>query len=481
MSVINKETDLDQMIELKSTPKLGNGNMSRSVAPLDTYQRILPLMPAAGLSHVVDVTSLDILGIPIFVGFGSDKVDKQLSNFVDWAPRPFREKVEYALANADRFPSQAPSKGSKPVFVAGKGPTNLEAKVSAMMEAIERFSARYPSCQPVVGSYSTMLKRGDIDVLDPRALILISPDAFDADQELEWVLGTELGTGKEVWVPADAATLSYQPSLASRVCSDTPTGLGAGNTMEEAVSHGLAEAIEHDSWTLAVVRNSFSSAKNGLLDILFGKAIEDQPASKVLEEAKEASFIRLDLTSIEHIQPLAELISQIRKAGIQLNVYVVTSDIEIPTFSVSVAGFAEGQDGGGLGAHPDARVAFSRAVTEAAQQRIIMHARSFFPQAQLIARWQPIFGEQANAAPGEAACRFSDVTSFSASDILDDIHYMLDTLASQGLNQVIVVDLTKPEFNIPVVKVIVPGLADYWTSSTVPDWRALGSRVRRYI
>lgn len=467
------------MIQLKSAPKLRNGNLTRSVAPIDTYRHILPLMSAAGLSHVVELTTLDILGIPIFVGFGSYEVNAQLKKFSKQVPETVRTKLAVALANADRFPVDNSINEREPIFVAGKGLTSLEAKVSAMMEAIERYSARYPSSRPVVRSYRDMCKRDDMDVLDPRSLVLISPSAFDLDQELEWVAGTELVRGEEVWVPADAATCSYKPHQAPRICSDTPTGLGAGNTLEEAVNHGLAEAIEHDGWTLAVVRNSLASFKNGLLDILIGQTIEKKPISKVWDETKDATFIPLDLASIENNPSLAELIGQIRKAGISFNVYIVTSDIEIPTFSVSIAGFAEGQDGGGLGTHPDARIALARAVTEAAQQRIVMYARSFLPQAQLISSWQSLPWEK--TVSDDYTFGFDTVESFSHIDILDDIRHMMGKLANQGLEQVIVVDLTKPEFNIPVVKVIVPGLADYWTSNTTPDWNALGPRVRRYI
>ena len=470
------------VIELMDRPKIGDGAISRAVFPLETYHRILPLMSDAGLSHVIEITNFDVLGLPVFFAFGSDGIEAQLAKFTEQAPDVLREKLEFALANADRFPAGNSSSVRRPVFGAGKGATGLDAKLSAMMEAIERFSARYPSFTPIVGSYREMLEKGDREVLDPRLLILQSPDSFDANQELEWVAGTKLGQGDEIWVPADAATFSYQPRFASRICSDTPTGLGAGNTLEEAVSHGLAEAIEHDGWTLAVVRSSISSAKNDILNLFFGITEGQQSTSPVLGHTEEAAFIRLDLGSVEGVQPVGELLDRIRKAEVRLNVYWVTTDIGIPIFSVSIEGLVDGQDGGGLGAHPDARVAISRALTEAAQQRLLIGTRSYFPQAQLHSRLHSIpWKGMADGLGKESRCSFSDIASASYSNILDDIHYMMQKLAEQGLEQVIVVDLTKHEFNIPVVKVIVPGLADYWTSNTSPNWNALGPRVRRYI
>ena len=470
------------IIELKNAFKFGNGMTSRAVSPLETYHHIRPLMPDTGLSHVIEITTLDILGLPVYIAFGSDGIEEQLARFMEQAPEAIRTKLEFALANADRFPAGNSSSMCGPVFGAGKGVTSLDAKLSAMMEAIERYSARFLSSKPVVGSYKEMLDKGDKEVLDPRLLVLQSPDTFDANQELEWVTGTRLGQRDEIWVPADAATFSYKPRLVPRICSDTPTGLGAGNTLEEAVSHGLAEAIEHDSWTLAIVRSSVSSAQNGILNILFGKNEGQQSIHPVLEQTEGAAFIRLDLDSIGSVQPLGELIDRVRKAGNRLDVYWISTDIGVPTFAVSIEGLVGGQDGGGLGAHPDARVALSSALTESAQQRLIIGARSYFPQAHLISRWQSIpWEEMADEMGKENNFSFDDVESVSYVNILDDINHMIRKLAGQGLEQVIVVDLTKPEFNIPVVKVIVPGLADYWTSNSVPNWKALGPRVRRYV
>jgi len=467
------------MIELKDAPKIGNGNLSRTIAPMDTYHRIHPLMPNAGLSYVLEITALDTLGIPIYVGFGSIEVDKRLRYFTERAPKDIRKKLEQVMASAETFLSDDFPDGRESIFAAGKGPTSLEAKVSAMMEAIERFSARRPSSSPVVASYNEMLRKGDKDVLDPRSLVLQSPAAFDENQKLEWVTGTELKCKKEIWVPADAATFSYQPRQAPRICSDTPTGLGAGNTIEEAISHGLAEAIEHDSWTLAVVRSSVSSAQKGILDILFGETDSNQPVPPILEKTDGAAFVRLDMDSLEGFQPLAKVVGRIRRAGIRVNVYWVTTDLGIPTFSVAMAGLVKGKDGGGLGTHPDARIALTRALTEAAQQRLILGASSYLQQVQLLSYWQSIPWEK--TADRESTCELKDVESFSYSNILEDIRHMMQKLTNQGLEQVIIVDLTKPEFNIPVVKVIVPGLADYWTSNTAPNWNALGPRVKRYV
>ena len=52
-----------------------------------------------------------------------------------------------------------------------------------------------------------------------------------------------------------------------------------------------------------------------------------------------------------------------------------------------------------------------------------------------------------------------DATANQDSPTLnEDLQWELARLQAAGLNQVIVVDLTMPEFNLPVVKIVIPGL-----------------------
>ena len=53
---------------------------------------------------------------------------------------------------------------------------------------------------------------------------------------------------------------------------------------------------------------------------------------------------------------------------------------------------------------------------------------------------------------------FADVPSATHADLATDRDYLLGRLRSVGLEQVIAIDLTNERFDIPVVRVIVPGL-----------------------
>jgi ribosomal protein S12 methylthiotransferase accessory factor len=63
--------------------------------------------------------------------------------------------------------------------------------------------------------------------------------------------------------------------------------------------------------------------------------------------------------------------------------------------------------------------------------------------------------------------QFSEIKSYVNDDILDDIKLILSRLRSNGLNQVIVVDLTNTQIKIPVVRTIVPGLETFKITKAV--------------
>jgi ribosomal protein S12 methylthiotransferase accessory factor len=76
---------------------------------------------------------------------------------------------------------------------------------------------------------------------------------------------------------------------------------------------------------------------------------------------------------------------------------------------------------------------------------------------------------------------FASIETCRSRDILDDIRFMMRRLRAAGLEQVIGVDLTRPEVGLPVVKVIVPGLEHWSARHFDPDLILLGPRARRYL
>ena len=75
---------------------------------------------------------------------------------------------------------------------------------------------------------------------------------------------------------------------------------------------------------------------------------------------------------------------------------------------------------------------------------------------------------------------FSEVRTFSYDDILDDIKLILSNLKARGLAKAIVVNLTNSKLNIPVIRVIVPGLESFKINKAVIGRRAKES-VKKWL
>jgi ribosomal protein S12 methylthiotransferase accessory factor len=130
----------------------------------------------------------------------------------------------------------------------------------------------------------------------------------------------------------------------------------------------------------------------------------------------------------------------------------------------------------GAGCHPDRNVALARALTEAAQHRLtrIAGSREDLPSSgyrsppeKVIARQRQIIIEE------PCGCNFTDVPTFDGQTFTDDLEWLLRKVSSAGLDRILVIDLTLPEYSIPVVRVVIPGLED---SVGINDY-AFGSRA----
>ena len=70
---------------------------------------------------------------------------------------------------------------------------------------------------------------------------------------------------------------------------------------------------------------------------------------------------------------------------------------------------------------------------------------------------------------------FREVPSFNSDDLGRDLRWELEQLRAAGISRVIAVDLTRPEFVIPVIRVVIPGLeGDIRHPHYVPGARARG-------
>ncbi|MEQ9349874.1 MAG: YcaO-like family protein, partial [Alphaproteobacteria bacterium] len=78
---------------------------------------------------------------------------------------------------------------------------------------------------------------------------------------------------------------------------------------------------------------------------------------------------------------------------------------------------------------------------------------------------------------GVAERRFQDVQTASHATFEEDILHVLECLAGVDIQSVCAVNLTKDEFDIPVVKILVPGLEGIVDSASY----VYGARARAFV
>jgi ribosomal protein S12 methylthiotransferase accessory factor len=78
--------------------------------------------------------------------------------------------------------------------------------------------------------------------------------------------------------------------------------------------------------------------------------------------------------------------------------------------------------------------------------------------------------------PSARTVAYSDMPSHATNYVLDDIFTILDSLCERNLTTVAVVDMTKEDIGIPVVRVVVPGL-----EQCTMDKDRVGARARSLL
>ena len=402
-------------LNLSRCPKKYFLGTHRALDPEETLKIVEPKAKAIGVTRVSDITGLDRVGIPIYS-----------------CVRP------------------RAAEGAVSVY-SGKGVTDVLARVSALMEALERYSAEVrPQDEGIMikGSYKELSPR--YSLVDPATLILPNVTSYSPSATLRWIKGYDLVQREEVLVPVSTVFHPYTPKEDLHIFKTNTNGLASGNTIEEAILHGLMEVIERDAWSLAEL------SKDG---------------GELIEVSEEYELVR-------------GLIEKFEKALIEIHLRNITSDLGIPVIA-AVSDDLLLKDPAlltiGFGAHLDPEIAAVRALLEVAQSRLvqIQGAREDTYRAELmrIMGYERI--KRLNRhwfSESEEVVKLTDMPRLAKDDILDEIMFVVDLLKKKGFERVIVVDLTRPEVSIPTVRVIVPGLEVY-----AIDQDRVGARGRECV
>ncbi|MBB2794973.1 UNVERIFIED_ORG: ribosomal protein S12 methylthiotransferase accessory factor [Rhizobium pisi] len=323
------------------------------------------------------------------------------------------------------------------VIAQGKGLTDIDAKVSTVMEALERAVAGEPFVDRVRGSASGLRAMGyEIDRLD--GLIAIHKPELGPDEETDWVAGIDLLTGEQIYIPFEAVLLDRTRDARYWMSSD---GLASGNNLDEAIFHGVLERIERDAHVLWQV-GAESDRYAGCVDPC---GFQDRA--------------------------LIELAGKIEASGLALRLFDITSDIAIPCFT-AMLGPGDcvpdprrrhgGRDirlaevTGGTGAHLSPVRAAIRAVTEAAQSRLtyISGARDDISPATFTRSLPPLLRRAFEAVPGSPRPE----PEHQRGDLAQMLQHVLEALRTKGIGSVIAVRLSEDTLPFSVVKVVIPAL-----------------------
>ncbi len=390
----------------------------RIVAPEQTLARVAPFLPVMGITRVANVTGLDEVGIPVVM-----------------VTRPNSRSVSVSQ---------------------GKGVTLAAAKASGVMESIEGYHAERIALPLKYASFEEL--RWTHPIVDVGRLPRLAGGAFTPHTPMLWIEGQDLLAGGTKWVPFEMVhlnfTLPLPPGSGSFLAGSN--GLASGNCAAEAIAHAITELVERDAATLWRLKD---------------------------RAAQDAT--RLDPATVA--DPVCRsLLDRFDAAGVDVGVWEITSDVGLPAFLCRIVAREDAPQQSvrpalGMGCHVAREVALSRALTEAAQSRLtfIAGARDDMPRAEYerhldpaqYARWKQ------RIADGEGTCDFAACPTFSGRSIDDDLAFQLDRLHAVGIEEAVAVDLTKPEFGIPVARLVIPGLEGVDES---PDY-LLGARARSVV
>lgn len=323
---------------------------------------------------------------------------------------------------------------------AGKGRSADQARVSALCEALERFSGVYQgdearlraSCGELGAAafapgdllnfsdtqYRERDRRNARD-LDRRRWI---PAPLPAGTAIDWTPGWSLRTHDRRYVPLAYCYAEAPADAGTAYCTTCSNGVAAGTCLEEAILQALLELIERDAAAIWW----YSRARRPAID---------------LESFADPYFDALQ--------------ADYRHRGWTLWVLDLTHDLGIAT-CVALA-HEPGQDrfAIGFGCHLEPRLAVQRALTELNQL--------FDPSGPRRTPWdrELLDRDYLFPQPDRPLVTAASLPRITGADLRADIEHCTTRLERAGL-ELVVVDKTRPDIGLHVAQVIVPGLRHFW-------------------
>ncbi|WP_013334724.1 TOMM precursor leader peptide-binding protein [Gloeothece verrucosa] len=340
----------------------------------------------------------------------------------------------------------------------GKGKTDLQAQVSGLGEGIERYSGVFQGDEPrEKKSYQQLRDKA----IHPNACMNFSPEQyknweawnathpsycekipypFDEGRSIDWTPVWSLTHQEFRYLPTAYCYFGY-PKPPKPDCWADSNGCAAGNTLEEAILQGFMELVERDCVALWWYNRIKKPEVN-------------------LESFEEPYF-----QNLKHYY-------QILKRD--LWVLDITSDFNIPAFAaISRRIDQEIEDIiYGFGAHLEPKIAISRALTEVNQNLMNVGTANADGSTRYPVYSEPLalnwwktatIKNQPYLAPDPQlkAKTWRDYPQVWSNDLLDDVRTCQQLVEAKGM-EMLVLDQTRPDIGLKVVKVIVPGMCHFW-------------------
>jgi ribosomal protein S12 methylthiotransferase accessory factor len=370
-----------------------------------TLQRTKDQLRKIGVTRIASITDLDRIGIPVF---------------------------------STIRPSAA--KGAISIY-SGKGATEEQARISAIMEGFERCLAERSGINAnieddisepsLIESYKNGAESHNL--LMPSELLL--PEQLMPDKLVEWTGGWDLLNNEEIFVATNSVYHPYDapPGQCAKLFRSNTNGLASGNVLEEAIFHGLLEVIERDALSTAEFHRN--------------------PGKELI------------LTEDDGIN--YELLQRFKDAGVEIKLWLLSHDTGIPTV-LAVTDDIKLKDPAllvmGAGSHLQPEIAIRRAITEAAQSRVVqIHgAREDTDREKFVRKIGYERMKRMNSFwynEGESIT-FAEMQDISTGTPAENIDVVLDHL-KKIVEKAIVVNLSRESVAVPVVRVIIPTFEMY--------------------
>ena len=341
---------------------------------------------------------------------------------------------------------------------AGKGSSPQQSRASALCEALERYSGALHGDEiRRRSSYAELARGGERPAIHPNEVQLFSerqldharelnrgghpynivPPRLDPQAQIDWTPVWSLTRKRPCYLPT---SMLYSVPAENRGSSDLiadSNGCAAGNTREEAILQGFLELVERDAFAIW----------------WYNRLVVPE----------------LDLDSFGH-DYLSGARGYYEKNNREMWVLDVTSDLEIPVF-VAVSRRTDQPEEDiiyGAGAHRDPQIAALRAVCELNQCLGWVRGAAGGARHTVndpLSRWWWETGKLAEHGylkprAGQRRRR-PDYPAPDLDDLAGEVERCCRLAEDRGM-EFLVLDQTRPDIGLPVVRVIVPGLRHFW-------------------